>query len=73
MTLIIAILVKPVNGTLKMNVSTYVAGKMLQEKLIITWTILPEKRKFNGYKFLEFCSRTVVSICSCGMRCHITG
>jgi len=73
MTLSTAILVKPVNGTLKMNENTYVAGKMLQKKQNITRIILPEKSKFIGFKFLGFCSHTVVSLCSCGMTCHITG
>ena len=73
MTLITAILVKPDNGTLKTNDNMYMAGKTDQEKQNITRTILPEKHKFSGCKFLGFCSRKVVSLCSCGMRCHITG
>lgn len=60
MTLITAILVKPVNGTLKRNESMYVAGKVLQAKHTITRIILPEKRKFSGCKFSGFCSCTVV-------------
>ena len=48
MMLITAILVKPVNGTLKRNDNRYVAGNMLQEKRTITRIILPEKCKFIG-------------------------
>jgi len=73
MTLIIDVLVKPVNGTLKRNENRYMAGNTLQKKQTITTTILPEKRKFNGCKFLDFCSRTVVSLCSWAMWCHNTG
>jgi hypothetical protein len=65
MTLITAILVKPVNGTLKRNDNKYVAGSMLQKKQTITTITLPEKHKFSGCKFLGFSSHTVVSFCSC--------
>jgi hypothetical protein len=60
--LIIAILVKPVSGTLKRNENRYVPGNRLQEKQTITTITLPEKQKFNGCKFLGFCSHTVMSL-----------
>jgi hypothetical protein len=63
MTLIIAALVKPVNGTLKRNENRYMAGNTLQEKQTITTQILPEKRKFNGCKFLGFAAvRLCISV-----------
>ena len=72
-TLIIDILVKPVNGTPKKNENRYEAGNRLQKKQTITTITLPEKCKFSGCKILGFCSCAVVSLCSCGMWCHITG
>jgi hypothetical protein len=72
MTLIIDTLVKPVNGALKRNENRYMAGNTLQKKQTITTIILPEKRKVNECKFLDFCSCTVVSLCSYGMWCHNT-
>jgi hypothetical protein len=49
-TLIIVILVNPVNGILKTNESRYVAGNRLQAKQIITTKILPEKHKYSEYQ-----------------------